>query len=97
MFERLAVSGRAATLVWGYADAAVLGAWVVSRDKAAVWSLRASVEHVDTLRVRQVPLLFTAPRVKPPLGRWVWPVIPNTLQVANGVLTASLGPPEGGR
>ena len=96
MFERLAVSGRAGTLVWGYADAAVLGSWVVLREKTT-WSLRASVERIDTLRVRQVPLLFTAPRVKPPLGRWVWPVIPNTLQVANGVLTASLGPPEGGK
>ena len=94
MFKRLTVRGTAGSLVWGYADAAVLGSWVVARNEQA-WSLRATVQTVDTLRVRQVPLIFTAPRVQPPLGRWVWPVIPNTLKIDAQTLTASLGPPEG--
>jgi hypothetical protein len=57
--------------------------------------LSARVERVDTYRLRQLPLIFQAPRLAKPAGLWCFPVLPQTLEVQGATLTARLGPPEG--
>lgn len=95
MFESLTLRGPRGALLWGADSAATLGAWVVVRKKRA-WSLRATVERVDTYRIKQVPLLFQAHRAHKPIGHWVFPIVPKTVVVNGRSLTATLGPPEGG-
>jgi hypothetical protein len=107
VFRNLVLSGgRGATLVWGYAPAAVLRSWRISRDSQASggdgsWRLLAVLESVNRYHVRQRPLLFSAPRKG---GAWCFPIeaIDGATIArldAGGDLTgagfsARLGPPE---
>jgi hypothetical protein len=87
--------GQRGALSWGYRDAAALCAWTVTRDAARQFYLRARVERIDSYGIKQIPILFTAPRTSRPRGLWVFPVIPNSIRIAGTVLTAALRPPEG--
>lgn len=98
MFNRLAVRGQRGALVWGAGDAARLGAWHASRpERGRTWTLRAALEWSDSYRLRQLPLLFTAPRSSRPQGLWCFPVIPQSVRITERALVAQLGPPEGGK
>lgn len=89
IFKQLKVRGAAGSLLWGFADAAKVRTWTISRQERD-WRLVAAVERVDAFRVRQRPLRFTAPRKG---GFWCWPVI-GAVQVDGKQLTARLGQPE---
>lgn len=78
------VTGEAATVRWGYYDAAVLGPWTLEAG-----TLTAAVRQSDTFRLGQQPLHFVVSR---PHGEWRWPVL--TTSVTEGELTATLGPQE---
>lgn len=71
---------------WGYHIAATLRAWTVSRDEAGNLTLSGSLATIDTYRASQRPLVFTAKGLR-------WPIV-NELQVADGTLSAFLGPKE---
>lgn len=88
------VRGLTASMRWGYFHVAELSAYTVTKDSLGVWTLTATVGHVDAFRVTQRPLVFVAPHLAQ-AGRpsvWCWPV--ETLQIAGASLTATLGPPE---
>jgi hypothetical protein len=94
VFKRLTLRGVRGSVLWGASDAAVLRSWVVSRsEESPTWTLTAFVVRLDTYRLRQVPLLFQAPRIHQPRGLWCFPV--RTVTVDGATLTATLGPPEG--
>lgn len=96
MFNAITVRGQRGSLLWGSGDAARLGAWVASRaERGHAWTLRASLTWHDSYRVQQLPLMFTAPRTSKPAGQWCFPVIPNSLRIKDGGLTAQLAQPEG--
>lgn len=95
MFHTLTLRGPTGSIVWGAGEAATVRGWIATRAEDRSWTLRALVVKSDSYRLRQVPLLFQAPRVSRPRGLWVWPVVPQSLAIANGTLTAKLGPPEG--
>ena len=95
MFRTLTLRGTRGSLLWGAGEAAQLPRWALARDEAGAWTLSAAVERVDRFRLRQVPLLFQAPRTAKPAGLWCFPVIPQTVQIDGPTLTAKLGPPEG--
>jgi hypothetical protein len=84
------IAGVRASLRWGYAQAAALGTWTITKRTDGGWNLTASVLTADTFRVSQRPLVFEAPLAK---GAWRRPVL--ELQVTNGSLTATLGSHEG--
>lgn len=91
----MTLRGVRGSLVWGASDAAVLQTWVLSRPAdSPTWTLTATVARLDTYRVRQIPLLFQAPRVHQPRGLWCFPV-EGPVTVQGATLTATLGPPEG--
>lgn len=95
MFRRVVARGRGGAIVWGAGPAAELSTWAVARDEHFVFSLSATVVRADRYRLRQLPLMFTAPRPQKPAGLWYFPVLPHTLQMEGAALTARLGPPEG--
>jgi hypothetical protein len=82
------ISGRDGVLRWGYFQAAGLSTWTVTRDGGR-WTLAGTVTGVDAFRVTQRPLAFVATHAT---GCWRWPV--ETLAIADGRLTAALGPQE---
>jgi len=74
-----------------YHLAATVGPWTMTLENAAGdLSVSAAVVSADTYRVSQQPLVFVVPRGQG--SAWRWPV--KSLQVADGRLTASLGPQE---
>jgi hypothetical protein len=95
MFNTIGLGGPRGSIVFGGRPAAVLGAWRAHRSAQGVWTLAATVTQADTFRLRQVPLLFEAPRVSKPRGLWCFPIVPNSITVAGGQLAATLGQPEG--
>lgn len=89
MFQGLTLRGAAGSIVWGYQDAAVLKAWTIARTKKA-WTLNAIVDTSNAFRLRQRPLLFTAPRDR---GRWCFQLQAMDV-VGPNQIRATLGPPE---
>jgi hypothetical protein len=83
------VTGQTARVAWGDLTAAHVRAWTVTKAHDGSWSLAATVDDQDAFRVTQRPLVFSAR-----FGRVTrrWPV--ESLQMLDGTLTASLGPPE---
>ena len=77
------VRGQEGALCWGYHQAAVLGPWTITGD-----TLKATVISHDAFRTSQPSVTFRVPR--PRTAPWVWPI--DTLQIANGTLTARLRP-----
>jgi hypothetical protein len=84
MSHSITIRGTGAAVKWGYHVAATLGSWTVTGR-----TLTASVLTSDTMAVSQRPLVFVVPR---PKGEWRWDV--DSLQIADGTLTASLVPQE---
>lgn len=89
MFHNLVLRGGEATIVWVYHTAAVCKSWTITQH-GRVWNLSATVTRADPFKLRQAPLVFTAPRKG---GRWCWPVVSCGF-VDPTHLTATLGPPE---
>jgi hypothetical protein len=92
VFKAVTLRGATGAIVWGYRPAAVLRRWAIARTEAGgAWTLTAHVERSDAYQLRQVPLLFSAPRKG---GLWCWPVRPHSLFIEQSHLRATLGPPE---
>lgn len=89
MFTTLTLRGRTGSLVLGYKDAVVLGAWSLAKVDEH-WTLKAEVLRTDRYLSRLRPLLFTAPR--PKLPPWCWGV--ERLDLGPDRLVAVVGPPE---
>lgn len=93
--RNLKILGVRGALLWGYHEAAVLGAWSIRKTgqpgKGQTWSLVAQVARVEPFQIRQRPLLFSAPRFGG--GMWAWG-LEGTVQLTAGRLVARLGPPE---
>lgn len=85
----MTITGVTASLKWGYYLAGTLGAWTVTKTDAGTWTLAATVVSTDAGRIAQRPLTFVAPHQG---GAWRWPV--TELAIADGALTATLGPPQ---
>ena len=95
MFRTLVMRGQRGSILWSGSNAAVLSQWTLTKDEQNQFTLSARIDRADTFRLRQLPLLFTAPRAARPAGLWCFPVLPKTLLVQGASLTAALGPPEG--
>jgi hypothetical protein len=96
MFRTITLRGPRGALTWNGGDAARLGAfWLSRREASRQWSLTATLDSVDSYRLKQVPLLFIAPRLNYPRGLWCFPVVPGSLRVERTSVSALLAPPEG--
>lgn len=82
------ITGVVGQIKWHYYVAAAINGYTVTRNEG-VWSLRGTVVLSDAFKLSQRPLTFVAPHER---GEWRWPI--ETLQIADGALTARLGPPE---
>lgn len=96
MFNSVTINGPRGAILWGYQDAAVVGAWRIYYHRPdpthdGRWRLAARLTRVDKTLIRGRPLLFTAPRDK---GRWCWPLDRDSIQIGDTTLIATLGPPE---
>jgi hypothetical protein len=97
VFKSFAWKGPRGSILWGRTtgEAATLGAWRVTRGEGTAWQLAATLEKVDSYRLKQVPLFFLAPRLNYPRGTCCFPVVPGTLTIDRGTLFATLQHPEG--
>jgi len=87
--NKATLRGAEAVITWGYHPAIRLGPWRVELDAQSL-TLNGKVLTTDTFRASQQPLTFTVSR---PQGlKWCWPV--ESLHIADGELTARLGPQE---
>lgn len=82
------ITGVVGSIKWAYYTAAAINNYTVTRSDAA-WTLSATVVLSDAFKLSQRPLRFVAPHAH---GEWAWPIL--TIQLADGALTATLGPPE---
>lgn len=73
---------------WSWHTAACLRNCTVTRTDG-VWSLSGSIVTCNARRLSQQPLTFVVPVQG---GTWRWPV--ESLQIADAVLMARLGPKE---
>lgn len=85
---RGSITGVVGQVKWAYYVAAAINGYTVTR-VGPQWSLRATVVTADAFKLSQRPLMFVAPHEK---GEWRWPIL--DYQLAEGALTARLGPPE---
>lgn len=83
------VRGQSAELRWGYYSAAAIGPWTLTVHPSG-GALTGTVIRADAFRTSQPSLTFRVTRQNAPA--WIWPVL--TLQIADGSLTATLGPQE---
>jgi hypothetical protein len=83
------ITGVIGTINWHYYTAAAIHGYTVTRAETGEWSLTATVVLSDAFKLSQRPLTFVAPHDK---GEWRWPI--QALQLTEGALRASLGPPE---
>jgi hypothetical protein len=87
VFERLSLTGKEGSVVWGYRTAVRLTSWTATKtDKG--WTLRGAFIDLDAFQVKQSPLTFAAVR---PQGYLTWPVL--SLRVEHHVVIAKLGQP----
>jgi hypothetical protein len=100
VFRNLSLRGNTGAILYGYAQAAVLQRWSITRKAAdphkrqpAHWVLYATFARVDKFNLRQRPLLFSAAR-EGLKGLWCWPLIEESIQISDTTLLAHLGPPE---
>jgi hypothetical protein len=77
--------GPSADLFWSYLPAASLGAWTLTATPKGT-EVTADVLKVDASRIDHGDLTFRVARGS--AAPWIWPV--ESLQIANGVLTARL-------
>lgn len=84
------ITGVVGQVKWHYYVAAAINGYTVSRSAEGQWTVRATVVLSDAFKLSQRPLVFVAPTKQ---GDMRWPI--ESLELAEGTLTASLGPPEG--
>jgi len=82
------ISGVVGQIKWSYYVAAAINGYTVTRTPENTWSLRGTVVNHDAFKLAQKPLLFVAPHAR---GEWRWPI--TSWDLAEGSLTAMLGPP----
>lgn len=82
------ITGVVGQIKWAYYVAADIHGYTITRSEAR-WSLSGFVGVSDAFKLSQRPLTFVAPTAK---GDWRWPI--ETIEIADGRLIASLGPPE---
>jgi hypothetical protein len=85
--NRAVFRGPEAQVKWGYHLAVSLGPWELMADDRG-GTVTATVVTHDACAASQQPLTFVVPRPKG--HKWVWPI--QSLQIADGKLTASVGP-----
>lgn len=81
--------GLSATVQWGYHCAASLGAYTFTASDTG-GEITAVVNAADDFKLSQPALKFCITRQNG--RRWSWPVL--SLQIADGALTATVGPQE---
>jgi hypothetical protein len=89
--------GDAASIVYGYHDAATLGAWSIAWHQPdakhdGAWRLSAVIVTRDPFCLRQRPLVFSAKR-EGRMGLWLWPLVEASIQIGDRQMIATLGPP----
>lgn len=84
------IQGVVGQIKWGYYVAAAVNGYHVTRTSQGKWSVRGTVVLSDAFKIAQRPLMFVAPHQG---GEWRWPI--QSIEIVNGSMTASLGPPEG--
>lgn len=89
MDHKWTITGASAELRWSYYAAAALGPWTIVAEPKGT-TVTAQVMNQDAYRCSQQPLAFVVPRANGHV--WKWPV--QSLQIAGGSLTATLGPQE---
>jgi hypothetical protein len=80
--------GAAGAVMWSYHVAASLADWTYTAEPDG-GTVTAKVVTHDAFKVSQQPVTFV---VRRPTGQWTWPI--QSLQIANGTLTARVGSPE---
>lgn len=85
-----AITGVVGQIKWHYYVAAAIHGYHVTRSDVGQWSLTATVVLSDAYKMAQQPLIFVAPTAQ---GEWRWPILERP-HIADGALTARLGPPE---
>jgi hypothetical protein len=103
VFHSIRIRGTGGRVLWGYEEAAILRQWSIrpppKRTPNARWTLCATFERVHRYRIRngslEHPLLFAAPRDGGLKGYWCWPIAPDSIQIGDTQMMATLGPPEG--
>lgn len=89
------IEGVVGIVKWSYYHAAAVNGYRVRAPErvrfraAPTFTLRAVVVMVDRFKLSQRPLVFEAPFTG---GLWRWPI--EKFELADGVLTARLGPLE---
>lgn len=83
------LKGSAAVVQWGWHNAAQLGSYTFTASDVG-GDVTAMVTSVDAVKLSQPALTFCITR--PNGTRWTWPVL--SLHIADGTLSASLGPQE---
>jgi hypothetical protein len=87
MPDTTTITGAAAKLQWGSADAAALGPWSVNGEPGA-WKFSAEIISSNSFRIAQKPLTVLVP------NGWRWDVLEMTV---NGrTLAATISPRERG-
>lgn len=90
----MTVRGVRGSIRWGYHRAAEVRAWCVSRDKTTkAWSLTGAVVEANPFLGSRSALVFVVPLKGG--HAWQWPI--ETLAIAGGRLTATLGPMDTAR
>lgn len=84
----ISITGAEGSLWWGWHQAGLLRSWTMTPSGGSV-ALTGTLANTNSFAVSQRPLKF---RVDRPTGATVWPLV--SLQIADGVLSGTLGPPE---
>jgi hypothetical protein len=79
------VDGR---LYWGYFLVGTVRAWTATRGASGPGTLTATIDHLDTVRASQHPIVFVPHKDRP----WRWAL--ESLQIADGMISASIRLPE---
>ncbi len=81
----MTITGVAGSLLWGYHQAGVLGAWTITHTDG-VWRLDGAVVSLDPFKASQRPLEFVMTHQH---GSWRWPILSQ--EVAGAQFHAVLG------
>ena len=91
-YPKLTYRGAGGAFLWRGKEAATVASWSVVAQQGG-YRLTALLNRIDAFQIRQRPLLFAAPRVKPTPGFWAWGV-DRVESFQGNQLVAVVGPPE---
>lgn len=83
------LTGAVGAIVWSYYEAAKVANYTATRAEGGGWHLRATIVLADKFKMAQRPLLFVVTHAA---GQWKWLI--HQFEIAEGRLTAKLGPLE---